>query len=191
MAFASVFLVVLGSYAWLLFIRPLKQLDECMGALRRLSALDRVWSPAHIHKRASHVFLAVQRAWTEREQNLARECMRVRLLEEHKAKTDRMLHKHERNVVGDIRIQSVQVIGLRESSERSRNHLWILFKAQLMDYIIDDRTGEVLRGDQVLPRQLEELWLFVLEQGDWVVDHINQTPNDFSEAAAMCVTESV
>jgi predicted lipid-binding transport protein (Tim44 family) len=52
----------------------------------------------------------------------------------------------------------------------------VLFTANLLDYTVDDKTGQVVAGDRNVPVKFEEFWTFCRLSGSpqWALAGINQ-----------------
>jgi predicted lipid-binding transport protein (Tim44 family) len=56
----------------------------------------------------------------------------------------------------------------------------VLFTANLLDYAVDEVTGEVLSGSTSSPVKFQEFWTFSRNHGSsqWQLSGINQTDED-------------
>jgi len=52
----------------------------------------------------------------------------------------------------------------------------VLFTANLLDYTVDDKSGQVVAGDRSVPVKFEEFWTFCRLSGrpQWALAAINQ-----------------
>jgi predicted lipid-binding transport protein (Tim44 family) len=60
--------------------------------------------------------------------------------------------------------------------ESGRDFITVLFTANLLDYTMDELTGEVVNGDKLNPVKFQEFWTLSREIGDrhWQLSGINQ-----------------
>jgi predicted lipid-binding transport protein (Tim44 family) len=52
----------------------------------------------------------------------------------------------------------------------------VFFTANLLDYTVDDKTGQVVAGDKLNPLKFQEFWTFCRDVGTsrWQLSAINQ-----------------
>lgn len=60
--------------------------------------------------------------------------------------------------------------------ETGADYITVLFTANLLDYTVDERTGDIVKGDKVAPVKFQEFWTFSREIGStqWRLSAINQ-----------------
>lgn len=147
--------------------------------ISKLSNIDGSWNPKHIGQRLNKIYFAVQNAWMERDQDLAKEYMSQRLYDKHKEKTEIMKIKHEKNMLENIKLHSFKIISVRDYKDDDDDYLWVEIRGSMKDYTIDDRTGETIWSSGALP--FEELWKLVRGETGWVLDDIdpNVTKEDY------------
>ena len=66
-------------------------------------------------------------------------------------------------------------------ADDSRDAFWALIKGQMIDYMVDEESGETIRGSESQLDSFEELWRVKREPHGWVLDEIDQevTLSDF------------
>lgn len=180
--------------------------------LRKIARHDSYWSPDHLRERVAEVFYKVQEAWTERDQEIARDYMSPRLYHKHKRQTDHMLAIGKRNVLEDLQLNDVEVVYIADRKGTKDDEFWALVSGQMIDNetvvdwdlygraagaltpkMIDDLKFRVAvdMPQSDLPKQFQELWKFTREGDEWVLDKIDHDlayarsgPKPFSEEVA-------
>jgi hypothetical protein len=140
--------------------------------LEKVAARDRSWSLATLMPRVRHVFDTVQRAWMQRDQELARDCMSEALYLKHKKLTDEMIRCHERNILRQIKLDELRVVGIDDYEDNARDSFCVYVSGSMIDHTIDDRTEYPIKGSVDDPESFCELWTFVRGPQGWVVDEI-------------------
>jgi hypothetical protein len=140
--------------------------------LEKVAARDRSWSPATLMPRVRQVFDTVQRAWMQRDQELARDCMSEALYLKHKKLTDEMIRDHERNILRQIKLDELRVVGIDDYEDDAQDSFCVYVSGSMIDYTIDDRTEYPIKGSVDDPESFYELWTFVRGPQGWVVDEI-------------------
>ena len=64
-----------------------------------VTAQDYAWDPQAIKARVREIFFGVQRAWAQRNPELARDCMSTALYRRHRAETISTLTEQARSVI--------------------------------------------------------------------------------------------
>lgn len=161
-----------------------------LGALLAEAAQrDSVWREDALLQHARDAFEAVQRAWVARDQDLAREVMTAKLYAHHKAQTDAMIARGERNVLGGLEITAARIVHLADRLDDDQDVVWIQFTASAEDYLVSEQTGKVLKGAKGERSVFKEVWKFKRDGRTWRVDAIDGNiaqvpPASFSEGHA-------
>lgn len=161
-----------------------------LGALLAEAAQrDSIWREDALLQHARDAFEAVQRAWVARDQDLAQGVMTPALYQRHKAQTDAMIARGERNVLGGLEITAARIVHLADRLDDDQDAVWIQFTASAEDYLVSEQTGKVLKGAKGERSVFKEVWKFKREGRVWKVDAIDGNiaqvpPASFSETHA-------
>ena len=113
--------------------------------LDRLKELDPDFSKPDFLSRASTIFVTLQRAWTEKNWPSIRPFEADQLFYQHQQQLEAFEDKGQTNVVEDISVLSTK---LEEFTEDKQNqYLTTILQARYKDYVVDDATGKVVKGD--------------------------------------------
>lgn len=168
-----------------------KKNKECKDLVDRLSRKDPGWNMNNIKGQVETAYFKVQQAWTERNQDLARDYVSDRLYNLHKSQTDAMIREHRQNVLERINLKSAKVVQVADYRDDSKDALWVLIEGSMIDYMVDDRSGNKLSGDSNKPESFSELWKFIRgAKGNWVLDEIDQNAGITHLQALHSFTES-
>lgn len=162
-------LVYAAIVTWLLA----RKSREAKAALAR-AAQDPAWDHDELKSRIEYVFFKVQRAWTERDQEIARSCMSDRIYQKHKLQTDQMLQEDTRNVLEAINLSKATIVEVADFQDNAKDQLWAAVEGSMIDYTLRLRTGEVIKGRRNKAEGFSELWKFVRTPQGWVLDEIDQ-----------------
>ena len=125
---------------------------------------------------ASDIFFKVQGAWTRRDltsvQSLLGPDVQVIL------ESDLTVHRanHTINRLENIAVRRTEII--ESWQEDGHNLCTVRFVANLLDYTVNESTGQVLEGNSADPVKFEEDWTFEKRAGasGWVLVGISQVP---------------
>lgn len=86
-----------------------------------------------------------------------------------KLKSERKMNKLE-----NIAVRSVDIVEAWQES--GKDYLTVRFFANLLDYTVDETTGQVVSGSKTEPVKFEEYWTLTRTVGDnpWQLSAINQ-----------------
>jgi len=151
------------------------------GGGRRISDPD-------AERRIREVFMQIQQAWMERNPYISQRHMSERLFAEHSAEIQEMIDDGVRNVLQNIRIIDIKIIekaGGPSSAGGSLEpggafgggpvlgRMAAYITASMIDYEVDENTGQVVGGDRDTQEEFTELWKFVSGPTGWVADEID------------------
>ena len=165
-------------YIAILHFQIYRKNREADALVEKISAADSGWSMAGLKPRIEECYFKVQKAWMERDQDLARDCMSQRLYNKHKAETDQMIEDDEKNILKDIKLLKARIVEAIDYKDNSKDLFWVYIKGSMIDYTVRDTSGEVITGDPDEAGKFLELWKFIREKdGQWVLDEINADVN--------------
>lgn len=114
--------------------------------LEKLMEKDPNFSKESFLARVSNVFVTLQNAWTAKDWKAIRAFESNQLFNQHQTQLNSFIEKNQTNVVEDIAVLDTQI---EEYSEDSANaYLATIVKARYRDFVIDDTTGQVIKGDR-------------------------------------------
>ena len=161
-------------YAVIMTWQVRKKGKACQELLARLQKQDAAWDPDMIRHRIDEIFFKVQQAWMERNQETARDCMSPGIYQKHKLQTDQMLAEHRKNVLENINLTSVVIVDVEDFVDNRRDRFWANLEGSMTDYIIDETSNQVVKGDPKKTEHFNELWKFIRSGDTWVLDEIDQ-----------------
>ncbi|MDS0528441.1 Tim44-like domain-containing protein [Clostridium sp. SHJSY1] len=136
--------------------------------------IEKKYNYADIKNLIEDAFYAIQNAWMERNQDLAKEYMSENLYNKHKKQTDRMKKNKEKNIIGKFTVLETTPKFLR-NQENYGESLWIHIRAELIDYTINEETNKVIDGSTYERAKFQEYWKFIKIDDKWIVDEIKQS----------------
>lgn len=113
--------------------------------LEELMALDPNFSKPNFLSRASTIFVTLQNAWTGKDWPSIRPFESDQLFYQHQQQLEEFKKKGQTNVVEDISILSTKLE--KFSKDGQNQYLTVILQARYKDYVIDDDSGKVIKGD--------------------------------------------
>lgn len=92
-----------------------------------------------------------------------------------KGEFERMRQQGRLNRLENIAVRKVELAEAWQ--EAGKEYVTVFFTANLLDYTVDDQTGQVVQGDKLNPVKFQEFWTFCRDAGGgsrWQLSAINQ-----------------
>jgi len=146
-------------------------LDRGVGYIRQM---DAGFDPARFTDTASDIFFRVQAAWMVRDMSQASAWITPGMTDILQKDCDRLRGQGRINRLDNIAVRSVAVTEAWQ--EGGQDYVTVHFLASLLDYTVDERSGQVVEGSRAEPVKFEEFWTFVRPVGPnaWRLSAIQQ-----------------
>jgi len=133
---------------------------------------DRGFDPTYFQEVASDVFFQVQAGWMRRDLNSYRHLLGDQLAAEYERHFAEMRRKGHINKLESIAIRNVEIVGA--GSDGREDFVTVSFLANLLDYTVDDTSGELVEGSRTTPVKFNEEWTWARPTGteNWKLEGI-------------------
>ena len=140
--------------------------------LDEIRAHDPGFNPDHFKEVASDVFFKVQAGWMRRDLDSYRHLLGDQLAAEYARHFAEMQQKGIINKLESIAIRKVEIVDA--GSVDGEDFVTILFTANLLDYTVDEKTGDVIEGSMTEPVKFAEKWTWARPVGteNWKLEGI-------------------
>ena len=120
-------------------------------------------------------FFKIQGAWTNRDMSGAKNLLTEEMLRIIQDDAERLRSERKMNKLENIAVRSVDIVEAWQES--GRDYITVKLYANLLDYTIDETTGQVVSGSKTEPVKFEEYWTFTRPVGNnpWQLSAINQS----------------
>jgi predicted lipid-binding transport protein (Tim44 family) len=142
--------------------------------LSHIRQMDAGFDPARFGDTASDIFFRVQAAWMARDMSQASASITPEMADILQKDCDRLRGQGRINRLENIAVRSVTVTEAWQES--GQDYVTVDFLANLLDYTVDERSGQVVEGSRTEPVKFEEFWTFVRPVGPnaWRLSAIQQ-----------------
>ncbi len=146
-------------------------LDRGVSHIRQM---DSSFDPARFGDPASDMFFRVQAAWMARDMSQASASITPEMAATLQKDCDRLRGQGRINRLDNIAVRSVAVTEAWQ--ENGQDYVTVRFLASLLDYTVDEGSGQVVEGSRTEPVKFEEYWTFVRPVGPnaWRLSAIQQ-----------------
>jgi predicted lipid-binding transport protein (Tim44 family) len=133
---------------------------------------DRNFDPSYFKEVASDVFFQVQAGWMRRDLDSYRHLLGEQLAGEYAGHFAEMRSKGHINKLESIAVRNLEIV--QAGSENGEDFVTVLFSANLLDYTVDDKSGELVDGSMTSPIKFNEEWTWARPVGteEWKLEGI-------------------
>ncbi len=144
------------------------------GELDTVRRYDPGFDPENFKEYAQDVFFKVQAAWTRRDISVMKEYLGQQLLSEYEQHFADLKAKGQQNRLENIAVRRVDIVDMGEMD--GEPFVIVRFRANLLDYTVDEKSGRVLEGSSSEPVKFEERWAFSKSPGSpqWKLEGIQE-----------------
>jgi len=143
--------------------------------INKLETTDSVWNERSMAARAEEVFLTVQKAWMERNMDLAKDHVSERLYMKYKFQTDDMTTRGVKNFLSDIQLEPVTIFSVSDYKDNSKDSFSAKMSGRMLDYELNESTNIVTKGDMKAPHYFEDIWVFIRRGNTWIADEVDNS----------------
>ena len=171
---AGIILLPLVLFFWIREYRAVKQTTQ---DLKVLAAKNPAFDWMSLKEQIANVFHQVHSAWRKEDMQRAEEVMTTWYWQNQQMA---FLDQWERDgLINHCRVKKIKSIkplfvcrrGTDQSIEGSR--LVVLISAEMEDYLADRKTGKIVEGKEGF-NDVETVWTYLFERGNWVVSNIEE-----------------
>ncbi len=151
--------------------RPLGAVRTSSAVLRNLNEynqLDELFDKDELCDRISDMYVQFQHAWQNKDMKELRPYLTDEFYAQCNLQLDNYIRNSQTNIVDDINVENVILVGWKQDGE---NDIIIAsVQAVIRDYVIDDNTGNFVRGNKDNLRRMCYEWTLVRATGKMTGD---------------------
>lgn len=142
--------------------------------INQIKQSDRDFDPAYFTEIASDVFFKVQAGWMRRDLDSYRHLLGDQLAGEYAEHFVEMRSKGHINKLESIAIRGVEIV--QAGSDGLEDFITILVTANLLDYTVDEKSGDLISGSMTDPIKFREEWTWARPTGsqNWKLEGIKE-----------------
>jgi len=151
------------------------QFSERETGLAHIQQFDPSFSENNFKELAQDMFFRIQAGWMNRSLNGIESMLTQEMNQYFQSEFSTMRQQGRINRLENIAVRKVEIIEVWQ--ETGKDYVTVLFTANLLDYTVDDKTSQVVEGDQLNPVKFEEFWTFCRDVGSssgWKLSAIQQ-----------------
>ena len=131
------------------------------------------WDYKEIQKHIEHAYFEIQECWRQQDISRGAPYLSKELQESWSSKFQWMQVRNEMVVQRNVRLLGASPVAVSDDEGESNDRLWYLIHGKMIGYYVNKNTGAIIRGT-TRPEAFYEYWLFIRENGRWVLHEIRQ-----------------
>lgn len=128
-----------------------------------IQSVDPMFNKEEFLSFAKNLFVKLQEAWMNRDWSTIRVFETNELFEQHKRQLQGYIDRHQINMLERICVKSAYLQNFSQSSDK--DILTVVLNSKMVDYIIDENTGNIIKGDTVTDRHSSYKMTFIRTKG--------------------------
>ena len=141
---------------------------------RSLTLMDRSFDPDRFLKTAQDIFFKVQGAWNKQDTTVLNSLCGAELMQNWQEELSQQRARGQQNRMENIALQESEIS--EAWTENGADFITVRLHANLLDYTVDTKTGDVVGGSNSDPIKFEEYWTFTRPVGPntWKLSAVQQ-----------------
>lgn len=142
--------------------------------ISQIQQADRDFDPTYFVEVATDVFFKVQAGWMRRDLDSYRHLLGDQLAKEYNQHFAEMRASGHINKLESIAVREVEII--QAGSDGREDFVTVRFTANLLDYTVNDKSGELISGSMTNPVKFLEEWTWARLTGtqNWQLEGIKE-----------------
>jgi predicted lipid-binding transport protein (Tim44 family) len=148
--------------------------DEVDRGFQQIRRSDPSFSEAKFLETVQDIFFRIQASWMHRSIATMGSMLTPEMAQFFVGEIDGLKQAGRINKLENIAVRKVEPSEVWQ--EDGKDYVTVLFTANLLDYTVDEKTGQVIEGDEINPVKFQEFWTFCRDtgSGQWQLSAINQ-----------------
>ena len=148
--------------------------NETDAGISHIRQMDVTFDEQQFCDAAMDMFFRVQGAWMNRDLAPVAVMLAPQIRQALQSDLDALLREKRTNRLENIAVRTVEIAEVWQ--ERGEDFITVKIYANLLDYTVDERTGDVLSGSRTEPVKFNEYWTFTRPVGNnpWRLSAIHQ-----------------
>lgn len=148
--------------------------NDVASGLRHIRQMDPRFDEKRFTDACMDQFFLIQGAWANRDMSSVKDILTDGMFGTFREDAEKLKAKKEMNRLENIAVRSVEIVELWQ--EGGEDFITVKLYANLLDYTIDEQTGQVVSGSRTEPVKFNEYWTFTRPVGDhpWKLSAISQ-----------------
>jgi len=142
--------------------------------LRHIGEMDPTFNAASFKEATEDSFFKIQSAWTKRDLSNIQSLLTPQMFNTFQDEVNRYIANRQFNRLENIAVRQVDIVDAVQ--DQGEEYITVKFLASLLDYVVDETTGQTVSGSTSDPVKFLEYWTFTRKVGqrNWLLAGITQ-----------------
>jgi predicted lipid-binding transport protein (Tim44 family) len=142
--------------------------------LRHINEMDPTFNEASFKETVEDNFFKIQSAWTKRDLSNVNNLLTPQMLNTFQDDVNRYSVNKQFNRLENIAVRQIDIVDAIQ--DQGEEYITVKFLASLLDYVVDEATGQTVSGSTSDPVKFLEYWTFTRKVGqrNWLLAGITQ-----------------
>jgi predicted lipid-binding transport protein (Tim44 family) len=147
--------------------------DPLVAGVKEIWTVDQDFDPEAFKETAQDLFFKIQAGWTRRETSVLKDFVGDQLLSEYGRHFEEMKQTGHISRLENIAVRKIDLINA--GVQQGEIFVTVRFTANILDYTVDEKSGDIVKGDPENPVKFEEDWTFArpVESPGWKLEGID------------------
>ena len=147
--------------------------DPLVTGVKEIWTVDQDFDPEAFKETAQDLFFKIQAGWTRRDTSVLKPFVGNQLLDEYAQHFEELKQQGHMNRLENIAVRNVDLVDA--GVQQGEIFVTVRFTANLLDYTVDEKSGEIVKGDAENSVKFEENWTFATPVGTqkWKLEGID------------------
>ena len=141
-----------------------EQESDVAAGLRHIRQMDHQFDEKHFTDGCMDHFFRIQGAWAIRDMSGVRDLLTDEMSGTLRQEAEQLKAKRQINRLDNIAVRSADITEIWQ--EGGADFITVKLYANLLDYTVDEQTGQVVAGSRTEPVKFNEYWTFTRPVGD-------------------------
>ncbi len=148
--------------------------NASQSGLSAIMASDSSFNERAFKDNVMDIFFKIQAAWMNRDLSSASHLLDGKMKDYLQSDIDGLISSGRINKLENIAVRNIDIDEAWQESDS--DCITVLIYANILDYTIDEKNGNVIEGSKTEPVKFEEYWTFFrnMGRGPWMLSAINQ-----------------
>ncbi len=137
--------------------------DRTVAIENQIKEFDEVFNSEEFIAWSKDLFVKLQEAWTQRDWSTIRFFETNELFEQHQKQLQGYIDNHQINMMERICVKNAYLSNFTQSGDK--DILTVILSSKMIDYIINDETKDIIKGDKTTDRHSTYKMVFVRKTG--------------------------
>lgn len=149
---------------------------QSLRTLKKAYNYDGIWDEEKIKQHSITIFHDLQEAWSKNDLLPIKDSLTESFFDHYQNFLAGYQRRSLVNIVRDISIKNVKIVSVVDKLDNSKDAVAVLITGEMVDFLMHQKTGRVLEGDNEESSSFEDVYVFFRKEKSWLLNQIINEP---------------